>query len=326
MSAPLTIDPEFRDLIPPLTEEEYYNLEGSVIADGLLSPLVIWKGTDILVDGHNRYKICTQFNKPYTTKEISFSDREVAKRFIILNQLGRRNVSPESASKLRAEFAESISKGQGGNHGNQHTVPKRQNDALTKPEKTASQVANATGVSTKTVERDVQLMKALDVLGIPRNDYASGKVLDDNGKKRSKTSILNEAYPPKPKQEKPMAIPPIKKEPVAIALKPTAQSDIYDDVSIPPKKPSGPPPQGLINHIQYQRGIDAVRCLPYTGVDAIDFKGDLTAMGKLSHQAAITAFKTYFTTQEKRQPDLEYLLFACELMEKRLCKLEGKIP
>jgi hypothetical protein len=219
----ITIDQEFKDLIPPLTEEEYYNLEGSVIADGLLSPLVIWKGTDILVDGHNRYKICTQYNKPYTTKEISFSDREVAKRFIILNQLGRRNVTPESASKLRAEFAESISKGQGGNHNpdgrkgkSVAKESKLENQALIKPDKTASQVAKATGVSTSTVEADLKLMKALDVLGIPRNDYASGKLLDDKGKKRSKTSILNEAYTPKPKQEKPVAIPPIKKQPQPI--------------------------------------------------------------------------------------------------------------
>jgi hypothetical protein len=217
----ITIDPEFRDLIPPLTEEEYCNLEGSVIAYGLLSPLVIWKGTDILVDGHNRYKICNQFNKPYTTKEISFSDREVAKRHIILNQLGRRNVSPESASKLRAEFAESISKGQGGNHNpdgmNQHkNRSKSQNETLTINDDTASQVAKSTGVSRATVARDVQLMKALDVLAIPRNDYASGKLLDSNGKKRSKTSILNEAYPPTPKQEKPVVIPPINKQPQPI--------------------------------------------------------------------------------------------------------------
>ena len=213
----ITIDPEFRDLIPPLTEEEYYNLEGSVITRGLHSPLLIWKGTDILVDGHNRYKICNEFDLPYTTKEISFTDKEQAKRYIILNQLGRRNVSPESASKLRAEFAESISKGQGAPVGNSNALKQNlENQGFVSRDNTATQVAKSTGVSTSTVEADIRLMKALDVLGIPRNDYASGKVLDDNGKKRSKTSILNEAYPAKPKKDKPVPIPPINKEPQPI--------------------------------------------------------------------------------------------------------------
>ena len=44
----LTVDPEFRDLIPPLNEEELKLLEASLVADGCESPLkdsnlFLWK-------------------------------------------------------------------------------------------------------------------------------------------------------------------------------------------------------------------------------------------------------------------------------------------
>ena len=38
----LTVDPEFRDLIPPLNEEELKLLEESLVADGCESPLTVW--------------------------------------------------------------------------------------------------------------------------------------------------------------------------------------------------------------------------------------------------------------------------------------------
>lgn len=204
----IIIDPEFRDLIPPLSPEEFDQLEKSVVGQGILSPLLVWKEEGVLIDGHNRHKICTEFKKPFPTKEISFDDREQVKRFIILNQLGRRNVTPETASMLRAAFAESMSKGQGGDHGQRRAAkdgenPKPHNEVLDSgPQSTSAAIAKATGVSKATVERDVQLGKALDKLGIDRNDYAAGKVRDANGKKRSKSSIIAEAFPPKPKKKK----------------------------------------------------------------------------------------------------------------------------
>jgi hypothetical protein len=231
----IKIDPEFRDLIPPLSPDEFDQLERSVAGQGVLSPLLVWKEEDILVDGHNRYKICTEFKKPFTTKELSFSDREEVKRFIILNQLGRRNVTPETASKLRAEYAESMSKGQGGDRKSEKS--KLGNQALiSTPQKTATAVAKATGVSTSTIESDKKLMKSLDKLGISRNDYAAGKVLDDKGKKRSKKSIIEEAFPPTRRgPNKPKA------RPAVLAPEPQAQPEdealLMDSIVIEDEEP-----------------------------------------------------------------------------------------
>ena len=52
----LKIDPEFQSQIPPLTDDEYKQLEENILKEGkLLSPLIVWNNT--LVDGHNRYAI-----------------------------------------------------------------------------------------------------------------------------------------------------------------------------------------------------------------------------------------------------------------------------
>ena len=52
----LKIDPEFQSQIPPLTDDEFKQLEENILKEGkLLSPLIVWGNT--LVDGHNRYEI-----------------------------------------------------------------------------------------------------------------------------------------------------------------------------------------------------------------------------------------------------------------------------
>jgi hypothetical protein len=98
----ITIDEEFRDLIPPLSKDEKTRLEDSLASCGMLSPLIVWKheGQIILVDGHNRLELWKKRNGfdesfEFLTTELPFADREDAREWIIKNQLGRRNLSPE---------------------------------------------------------------------------------------------------------------------------------------------------------------------------------------------------------------------------------------
>ena len=87
----LTVDPEFRDLIPPLNEEELKLLEASIVADGCESPLIVWNG--VIVDGHNRYAICRKHEIPFAIQEKDFSSRDDAMLWMLRNQLGRRNLN-----------------------------------------------------------------------------------------------------------------------------------------------------------------------------------------------------------------------------------------
>lgn len=95
----LKVDPEFEKLIPPLETEEYKQLEENIMKDGCREALTVWNG--ILVDGHNRYRICTEHHIRFQTKNMDFPNREAVIEWILKNQLGRRNLS----STQRVELA-----------------------------------------------------------------------------------------------------------------------------------------------------------------------------------------------------------------------------
>ena len=98
----LTVDPEFRDLIPPLNEEELKLLEASLAADGCESPLTVWNG--VIVDGHNRYAICRKHDVPFSIQEKNFDTREEVMLWMLRNQLGRRNLNNYQRSELALKF------------------------------------------------------------------------------------------------------------------------------------------------------------------------------------------------------------------------------
>jgi phage N-6-adenine-methyltransferase len=95
----MRIDKDFKNLIPPLSAEEYHLLETSIITEGCRDALVCWQGS--ILDGHNRYEICKKHDLPYNVTHIDFPDRQSAIVWIIKNQFGRRNLS----AFVRAELA-----------------------------------------------------------------------------------------------------------------------------------------------------------------------------------------------------------------------------
>ena len=111
----IRIDEEFRDLIPPLTDDEKQGLEKSLLEEGCRDALIVWG--DVLIDGHNRYEICTKHNIPFTTLSMEFESRDDVKIWMMQNQLARRNlITPlrlEIAEQLRNEIAKKAKANQG---------------------------------------------------------------------------------------------------------------------------------------------------------------------------------------------------------------------
>ena len=73
-------------------------LEANIVADGCRDALVLWRG--ILLDGHNRYEICTRLKIKFNTIELDVADRDDAMIWVIRNQFGRRNLSNMTRAEL----------------------------------------------------------------------------------------------------------------------------------------------------------------------------------------------------------------------------------
>lgn len=94
----LLIDPDFQSLIPPLSEEELAGLTRNIQTNGCQDSIKIWNGT--IVDGHNRYAICSEHEIEFKTTDMDFGDKDDAKIWIIERQFDRRNLNAYQRGKL----------------------------------------------------------------------------------------------------------------------------------------------------------------------------------------------------------------------------------
>ncbi len=165
-AADITILPEFQNLIPPLSAEELDQLQNSICADGCIDPLIVWKGKGILLDGHNRYAYCKANGIEFRVHELRFSDHNEARNWIILNQLGRRNLSPEAATILRGKLYNAAKKAVSNPDGLGGKSGKIDEGKSCPQQTTAAQIAAKTGVSERTIKNDGAFVEACDTLGI----------------------------------------------------------------------------------------------------------------------------------------------------------------
>ena len=160
----ITIDEEFKNLLPALDAQTYAMLEESLIENGCIYPLVVWNG--VLIDGHNRYEICTKHEIPFKTVEKEFSSRDGALVWIITTQVSRRNLTPIQLSYYRGLHYRADKRLVTNETGaNQHKEVGEQNVPQPKNQKTAERIADEYNVSSMTIKRDAQLSEAIDAIG-----------------------------------------------------------------------------------------------------------------------------------------------------------------
>ena len=180
----LQIDQEFKELIPPLSKEEFNLLEENILKFGCIDPICTWNNT--IIDGHNRYSICTKHNLKFNIQAFNFELREEAKDWICANQLGRRNISDETRKYLigkRYEMEKILLNNPGGK--NQYSKIYKENEEI-KEERdrihrpvTAIKLGKEYNVSTRTVLTYANYSKAIDKLNTEEPDLTQ-KIL--NGK------------------------------------------------------------------------------------------------------------------------------------------------
>jgi DNA modification methylase len=98
----IEIKEEFKKLIPPLTAEEFKQLEQNCLDEGIREKIITWNG--FIIDGHNRFEIATRWNLDYQTENKHFENENDVKEWMINNQFGRRNLSNYQRSVLALQL------------------------------------------------------------------------------------------------------------------------------------------------------------------------------------------------------------------------------
>ena len=99
--------PELAELLPPLTGEQLAALEADLLKNGCYSPVIVNEDM-VIIDGHNRQRLCEEHGIPYKMTVFSFEDLLEAKRWAIENQRGRRNLEKWELGKIALKLRPDI--------------------------------------------------------------------------------------------------------------------------------------------------------------------------------------------------------------------------
>jgi hypothetical protein len=157
----ITINEELRSFIDPLTPVEYAALERSLLADGCRDALVLWR--DVLIDGHNRYDICTKHGIPFrTVNNDKFDSLEDVMLWVIDNNLARRSVSDFQRGMLalrKKEIVAARAAQRAAEAPPDQPAPEPADDPVDPPWSTREDVAKAARVSANTLSQIERIRK-----------------------------------------------------------------------------------------------------------------------------------------------------------------------
>lgn len=165
MNEILKINPKFEQIIPPLSAEEFAQLEENILKVGrVLEPIQVWRG--FIVDGHHRYKIVQKHPEiTYKIEELKYECEGEVFAWICNLQLGRRNITENQKRYLVGKRYDSelvILDF----YGNQHTLPKKSGLGTSCPDQkghgTRTIIAEQNGVSDGYVNKAYQYMKGVN--------------------------------------------------------------------------------------------------------------------------------------------------------------------
>ncbi len=177
----ILILPILKDLIRPLDIDEVEQLKINIIANGCQDSLKIWQTTQkvinpdsqtneeqfVLIDGHNRYKICTENNISFAVSIMKFQSLDDVISWMIDLQLGRRNMSPNEIAYYR-----------GLKYNQEKKVEKTDNFSITGTSvKTSQKLAAHYGINEKTIRRDAEFAKGVENMTSElKRDFLNGNI------------------------------------------------------------------------------------------------------------------------------------------------------
>jgi len=227
------VNAELKRLIPPLTSEEFSQLENNILKDGVRDALVLGEYLEedelilVLIDGHNRLEIAMENDLPYETITIAFDGYFAVQEWMIRHQFGRRNLNnyQRSTLALRLENVFSEKAKQNLSIAGESYSPKEGfviSQKVTSPIDTALELSKIANVGQQTISR----VKKIEQSATPelKEQLEKGEV------------SINQAYQEIKKEEKiQVRTELIEKQKEDIRNnKITALSGLYDIISVDP--------------------------------------------------------------------------------------------
>ena len=154
--------PELVELLPPLSGEQLAALEADLLHNGCYSPIIVNEDL-VIVDGHNRQRLCEEHSLPYQMAVFAFEDLLEAKQWALDTQKGRRNLDKwelgKIALKLKPEIEARAKANQQTYHGNQYesgllaTLPEVHSASVD----TRKELADSVGLGERTMGKVMQI-------------------------------------------------------------------------------------------------------------------------------------------------------------------------
>jgi N6-adenosine-specific RNA methylase IME4 len=182
----LEIKEEFKKLIPPLTAEEFKQLEQNCLDEGIREKIITWNG--FIIDGHNRFEIATRWNLEYQTESKRFNDENDVKEWMINNQFGRRNLSNYQRSVLALQLEEVFSAKAKEKETERKTTFHKSEKSNIEPINTIKEISKVANVSHDTIAK----VKKIEAVATPevKAQLSTGEI------------SINQAYQEIKKEEK----------------------------------------------------------------------------------------------------------------------------
>ena len=149
-----TVLPELAELLPPLTGEQLGVLEADLMKNGCYAPIIVNEEL-VIIDGHNRQKLCEKHGIPYRMSVFAFSDLLEAKRWAIENQRGRRNLEKWELGKIALKLKPDVEAKAKANQGTRSDLLTTLSESV--PVSTRKELADTVGLGEVTMGKVMQI-------------------------------------------------------------------------------------------------------------------------------------------------------------------------
>lgn len=189
------IDPEFRDLLPPLTEDEFRRLSIKTELEGPGKLTVARIGNKrFLIDGHNTHRICEEKGLKFEVVELVIPTRDMVIEWIVNNQLARRNLTDQARAYYIGKEYLQKKKSHGGDRKSEDAESSAHCAHLIGT--TAEEIAEEHDVDPATVRRNAQYAEAVDTISEQEGPQAKAEILNGTSGETRQEVIARAKNPP----------------------------------------------------------------------------------------------------------------------------------